>query len=283
MHVLSSDDMQFFDDNGYVVVHNAVPPENLTAAIDAIYDFLEMDADNPDSWYDAQRGNHAIVHLHQHRALWANRQHPRVYGAFADIYGTDELWVSMDRAGMKPPINPKFPGYDDRGFVHWDLDTSKPLSDKLFVQGVLALTDTDETMGGFRCIPGFHKNLAEWIAQQPEDRNPRSPDLSRLPEGMKVTPIPMQAGDLLIWNRLLAHGNGRNEGTQPRLAQYITMFPARDDEEMRHERVTCWQERRAPNTWEREIPDLYRGREAQYPVAELSPLGRKLLGVDSWA
>ena len=282
MQVLSESDLQFFEDNGYVVVRSVVPQENLDAAIAAVFDFLEMTLDDPHTWYDPRRQSRAIVHLHQHQALWDNRQEPRVHGAFADIFGTEKLWVSMDRAGMKPPINPAFPDYDDRGFVHWDLDTSKPLDGPLFVQGALALTDTDETMGGFCCVPGFHKNLAAWIAEQPADRNPRAPDLSRLPAGKAVTPIPMKAGDLVIWNRLLAHGNGRNEGSRPRLAQYITMYPARGDEDQRQERIACWHERRAPGNWEREIPDLYKGREARYPIAELSPLGRKLLGLDLW-
>src|SRR5207247_7396951 len=96
------------------------------------------------------------------------------------------------------------------------------------VQGVLYLADTTAEMGGVQCIPGFHKEgvLEEWAARQPEDRNPRVPAISSLPEGYKVTPIPGNAGDLLIWNRRLAHGNGRNTRTRPRLAQYISMSPA---------------------------------------------------------
>jgi hypothetical protein len=282
MQVLTESDLRFFDNNGYVVVKDAVPQENLDAAVAAIFDYLEMEPDNPETWYDARRRGHAIVHMHQHHAMWDNRQHPRVYGAFADILGNDKLWVSMDRAGMKPPISEAHPEYDDRGFVHWDMDTSKPWGDQLFVQGVLALTDTTEEMGGFCCVPGFHKNLRQWIDEQPEERNPRAPDLSRLPDGMRVTPIPMQAGDLVIWNRLLAHGNGRNEGTRPRLAQYITFYSSSNNEEARQERVACWREQRSPKGWEKDIPELFRGRETKYTVAELTPLGRKILGVDLW-
>jgi hypothetical protein len=205
-----------------------------------------------------------------------------MYQAFADLLGTETLWVSMDRATMKPPIDPRFPHYNDRGFVHWDLDTSQPLPEKLSVQGVLALEDTTEEMGGFCCIPGFHRELATWIAQQPPDRNPQHPDLSRLPEGFQVTPIPMKAGDLVIWDRTLAHGNGCNTGMRPRLAQYITMYPARDDEAGRQERIACWRDRHAPSYWERNIPEALRGREKENPPAELSSLGRKLLGLDLW-
>ena len=37
---LSDEDWEFFKRNGYVVVPNAVPQENLDAVIDATYDFL---------------------------------------------------------------------------------------------------------------------------------------------------------------------------------------------------------------------------------------------------
>lgn len=279
--VLSQEDLAFFDENGYIVVPNAVPQENLDAALDTIWEFLQMDRNDPETWYPEGRGG-SLVYIHQHQTFWDNRQHPRLYQAFADIYGTEKLWVSMDRAGMKPPLNPRYPHYQDKGFVHWDLDTSKPLSDKLFVQGVLALTDTTSEMGGFCCIPRFHKILAQWIAEQPADRNPRHPDLSRLPEGYAVTPIPMKAGDLVIWNQQLAHGNGANYGTRPRLAQYITMYPARDDDESREDRIACWRDRHAPSYWEKDIPEKYKGLEKKNPPAELTPLGRKLLGLDPW-
>lgn len=281
LRTLTQQDLDRFHRDGYLVVPNAVPPENLEAVVAAIWQFLEMNPDDPSTWYPPHRRS-TIVHMHQHPALWQNRQHPRVHQAFADILGTEKLWVSMDRAAMKPPIDPRFPHYDDRGFIHWDLDTSKPLPERLGVQGVLALTDTTAEMGGFQCIPGFHRILAEWIREQPEDRNPRAPDLNRLPEGYHVTPVPMQAGDLVIWDRLLSHGNGCNQGSRPRLAQYITMSPATENEEQRQERVACWRDRRAPSYWEREIRAPYRDREQSQPPAELTPLGRRLLGLDVW-
>jgi hypothetical protein len=60
------------------------------------------------------------------------------------------------------------------------------------------------------------------------------------------------------------------------------MYPASDDEAQRQERIACWRERRAPSYWERDIPEKYRGREQRLPPADLTPLGRKLLGLDLW-
>ena len=281
MTILTDADHTFFRENGYVVVPEAVPAALCAAALAAIWEFLGMDPDEPTTWYLPQwRGG--LVYLHQHQALWDNRQYPRVHQAFAELLGVEALWVSMDRATMKPPASPQFPAHDDPGFIHWDLDTSRPLPTRLGVQGVLALTDTSVDMGGFQCVPGFHRDLADWIAAQPAGRDPRSPDLSCLPPGFAVTPIPMAAGDLVVWDRLLAHGNGRNTGARPRLAQYLTMFPASGDEAIRRERIACWRERRAPSSWEREIPEADRGREQRYPSAELTPLGCRLLGLEAW-
>src|SRR5262249_11422473 len=152
-----------------------------------------------------------------------------------------------------------------------------------WVQGVLYLADTDEEMGGFQCVPGFHKNLEAWIAEQPPDRNPRVPDLSRLPPGMKLTPIPGRAGDLVIWDRLLAHGNGRNRSNKPRLAQFIAMRPAREYEEgERQERIRSWRERTHPYGKGYFPGDPRRWEALHGRTAELTPLGRKLLGLDRW-
>lgn len=281
MSVLSAEDHAFFAENGYVVVPNAVPQENLDAVVDAIWKFLGMNPDDPATWYQGRMRGGGMVEMYQHQAMWDNRQYPRVHQAFSEILGTEKLWVSEDRVSMKPPVHPDHPEYDDKGFIHWDANTSKlPLPFR--VQGVLSLTDTTEDMGGFQCIPGFHNALEEWAKTQPADRNPHAPDLNALPEGMKVTPIPSKAGDLIIWSTALAHGNGRNVSTHPRMAQYITMYPAReDDEAFRQARIERWRERKAPEAhWVSGDPRHLEEQEGQ--TAELTPLGRKLLGLDLW-
>jgi hypothetical protein len=277
MPVLSADDHRFFAEHGYVRVSNVVPQGNLDAVIDAIWEFLGMHPDDPEDWYRPPHRPGGMVEMYQHQALWNNRQHPRVYQAFAEILDTPRLWVSMDRASMKPPYHPDHPEYDHEGFIHWDVDTtSLPLP--LAVQGVLYLTDTDEDQGGFQCVPGMHQMLAEWVKTQPEDRNPRVPDLT----GLTVQAIPGRAGDLVIWHRGLAHGNGRNVSDRPRLAQYILMFPADEgNETLRQERIRRWRERLPPDG--KAFPgDSRRWEQEHGQTAELTPLGRKLLGLDWW-
>jgi ectoine hydroxylase-related dioxygenase (phytanoyl-CoA dioxygenase family) len=276
MPVLTPQDRDFFDRNGYVVVPDVVPRENLEATVALIWEFLGMDPGDPTDWYRAPLTPGGMLEVYQHPALWNNRQHPRVHQAFADLFGTEKLWTTIDRVNMKPPQHPDHPEYDHKGFMHWDIET-KTLPRPFGVQGVLYLADTDETMGGFQCVPGHHKVLEEWAKQEPATRGeaPR-------PDPSETVPIPGKAGDLLIWDSRLFHGNGHNRSSRPRLAQYISMFPAeRGGEEARRDRIYRWENRLAPEArWV--IGDPRNWEQEHGRTAELTPLGRKLLGLDLW-
>ncbi len=285
MAVLSKEDWSFWQENGYVVIPNAVQKENLDRMVETIWQFLDMDPDDSETWYkykpytrddrSSPISGAGMVEMYQHQALWDNRQHPKIHQAFSEIWDDERLWVSIDRANMKPPARDDRPEWGHQGMIHWDVDTSEqPI--RFGVQGVLYLTDTAENQGGFQCVPGFNNTFEEWVKTQPEDRNSHQPDLADL----QVKSIAGKAGDLLIWHRLLAHGNGHNTSDKPRLAQYITMSPApKDSEEARQGRIKAWQERRPLSNWPGDSRDWE--HERQEP-AVLTELGRKLLGVDLW-
>jgi ectoine hydroxylase-related dioxygenase (phytanoyl-CoA dioxygenase family) len=150
----------------------------------------------------------------------------------------------------------------------------------LRVQGVLCLTDTTADQGGFQCVPGSHKQVQEIISKQAPDANLRSPDIN----GLTVKPIEGKAGDMVIWNVGTLHGNGRNKTDQPRLAQYITMYRAdEDNEEARQKRIEQWQKCVPPDN-KRAFPgDPRKLEETAAQPAELTDLGKKLLGLERWS
>ena len=275
MPVLSELDRRFWDENGYVVVPDAVPEENLRAVIRAVSDFLEIDPNEPASWYSAPPRRLGFVEMYHHQALWDNRQYPRLYEVFREIWGMDTLWVSFDRANMTPPERPDRSTGFNEPLVHWDFDASLHPG-RLMVQGVLYLTDTEEDQGGFQCVPGFHNQFHEWVKTQPLDRDPHLPDLT----GLTLKKVPGKAGDLAIWHSLLPHGNSRNTFDRPRWSQYIQMTPAReDDDAARKKRIAMWRDRLTPPDFPRDPRrvEQYGGRRAK-----LTRLGRKLLGLDRW-
>ena len=97
MPVLTKEDKAFWEENGYVVIHNAVPPENIKAAENAIWNFLEMRPDNPDSWYPDPPRRGIMAEMYQHQALW-------------DLSST--LLLADELADDRPHISA-----DSRGFV----------------------------------------------------------------------------------------------------------------------------------------------------------------------
>jgi hypothetical protein len=90
--------------------------------------------------------------------------------------------------------------------------------------------------------------------------------------------VSADAGDLIVWDFRLPHSNSRNLSTRPRLAFYIMMAPARDDP-TRAEGVKSWRTGRCVSWW-RDRPGY--DRIEPWPPAALTPLGRRLLGVDDW-
>lgn len=284
LRVLSEEDWAFWIENGYVVIKNAVPREQALKTADFLWEFEEKDKNDPSSWYTAPRAEMqmkelagtGMVEVYNTQALWDNRQMQRIYDAFVDIWGTEKLWVTIDRANLNFPIRP---GFEYKGFIHWDYDPeTKPQN----VQGVLALADqNDENMGGFQCIPWLYRNYDQWKLTQPDDRDHFKPDVSGLED--KMVKVKLDAGDLLIFNSLQPHGirPNRSEG-KVRIAQYISMMPAEEDnEELREWRINSWKHRIAPSGYA--FPGDPRNYEQQnYETAKLNELGEKLLGLEKW-
>lgn len=282
LRVLSEADWNFWITNGYIVIKNAVPREQAQATANFLWEFEEKDPNNQETWYAPPRAemqmkeltNTGMVEVYNNQYLWNSRQVQRVYDAFVDIWGTEKLWVTIDRANLNFPIRP---GFEYKGFIHWDYDPdTKPVN----VQGVLALADQDDVnMGGFQCIPELFRNYDEWKLTQPEDRNRFQPNTS----GFEMEKVKMEAGDLLIFNSLQPHGIRPNlSENKVRIAQYISMMPAEEDNQaLREWRITSWKDRVAPEGYA--FPgDPRKWEQTKYETAELNELGKKLLGLENW-
>ncbi|HSB93752.1 MAG TPA: hypothetical protein VLC28_11555, partial [Flavitalea sp.] len=101
--------------------------------------------------------------------------------------------------------------------------------------------------------------------------------------GFEIIKVPLEAGDLLIFNSTQPHGIRPNtSGNKVRMAQYISMMPAEEqNEQLSKWRVSSWKERKAPEGYA--FPgDPRNWEQTKYSTAELSSLGRKLLGLDRW-
>lgn len=214
--VLSADDLESWRANGYVVVREAVSRAQAQSAENAVWGFLGMSADDPRTWYDRPIGKGIMVELYHHAALTQTRESGRINKAFAQLWGTADLWVTTDRTSFNPPVTKRYPFQGPK--MHWDMSLAPPYF--FGTQGLLYLSATTADQGAFQCVPGIHSDLDGWLKTLPAGVNPRDVDLDQL-----ALPIPGEAGDLVIWHQALPHGASPNRGDYPRIVQYINMFP----------------------------------------------------------
>lgn len=216
--VLAADDLSFFEEQGYLVVSGLYSDDDVHAAQAAVWEHLEMDPNDPETWYRRTSDHGIMVQFFHHPALEVIRRSPRLRNVFAQIWGNSDLWVSTDRVSFNPPERPghEFPGPR----LHWDVSLELPIP--FGVQGLVYLTDTAADQGAFTCVPGFHKRIESWLGSLPEGSDPRDQKV----EELGAVPISGKSGDLVIWHQALPHGSSPNRAMRPRIVEYVTMFPA---------------------------------------------------------
>jgi hypothetical protein len=155
--VLTEADHEFLAEHGWLLVRGVVPPETVRRCVDDTWNYLHerwgMRPDDPSSWYHPQHMN-GHVKKYQSQGQWDIRQCPTVHAAFADLWGTEQLWCSVDSTHMNPPardgIASDLPGI---GALHIDVPMEVLLSGNHFrVQGEVLLSDVTSDGGGFACV-----------------------------------------------------------------------------------------------------------------------------------
>ncbi len=213
--VLSDNDLEHWDREGYVILRSAISLEEAEAAARFVWQEAGADPRDPETWY-GPRNDGIMIQRFQHASLEAARRSERVHKAFAQLWGTVDLWMIIDRVSFNPPITPERPFRTTP--LHWDASLIRPIP--FATQGILYLTDTPPEQGALQLVPGFHHELDGWLDGL-DGINPRNVDLSA-----RTRRIGAGAGDLIIWRQDLPHGASPNTGAQPRLAQYVNMYRA---------------------------------------------------------
>ncbi|MFI8849098.1 YbiU family protein [Streptomyces sp. 891-h] len=297
LRVLSEEDFAFWQTYGYIVVREAISAGAARRLLDFAWDFQGLSPDHPDTWYeerdfrsDLERELHiyGFVEAYHHQLIWDSRQTRRVYDAFVDVWDCEELWVTLDRLNLNPPNirnrDRALIEHRERGFdieLHWDVDTSLGVPPQR-VQGIIALNDTEPDLGGFQCCPELFRRFDRWKALQPDDRDPIRPAVDQAE--MPVVRPELRAGDLLIWNGLLAHGVAPNTSEKGvRSVQYLSMMPALESHRrLRQSRIDSWRNLSTPDWNPTLVGDSTRPESERYGPAELTELGARLLGLASW-
>ncbi len=218
-NVLSAAELEFWAQSGYIIIRNAVPKQDCEDTIKVICDFIDVDRNNPATWYNLHPAKQTImVQLFQHPVLQKNRSSVKIRQAFEQLWNRTDIWQTTDRVGFNPPETDTWhfplPG------LHWDVSLQLPIPFGL--QGILYLADTAPDQGALTVVPGFQHRITDWLNNLPEGVNPREQDLNALGS----LPIAANAGDMIIWLQALPHGASANTAKKPRFVQYISYAPA---------------------------------------------------------
>lgn len=214
---LSKEQLAFWDEHGYLVVSGVLSQDECADARAAIWTFLGMSEDNPDTWYRTSAEMKKImVQLFDHPALDVARNSHYIRQIFEQLWQRNDLMLITDRVSFNPPETQrwKFPG----PHIHWDVELKAPVP--FGTQALIYLTDVAKNQGAFCCVPGFHKKIDQWLGDLPGGVDPAEQDWSQWP----VKPVAANAGDLIIWHQALPHGSSPNSAHYPRMVQYINMY-----------------------------------------------------------
>jgi len=219
-----------------------------------------------------------------------NRTNMNVYHVFRELFGRHDLWCNIDNWGFfRPTKNIAFPdGVKDRDDwrynlkLHWDFNPwilkkwDEVDHDPTCYQGLVALVNCPEEVGGFACVPCSHIFLKKWTEERPCPRMDKASMRIPADDPMQnyIQHVPLRKGELVIWTSSLVHANFPNTSNKWRIHQFIRMLPA--------DRKSNDKDRYAPlrimNKF-RDDPFVRFGPE-DFPY--LSPLQRKLIGIDFW-
>jgi hypothetical protein len=210
--------------DGYFVFRSAVPVALCQAVLDAIGLTLGIWVDDPQTW-DRVSTEIEEVPLRGHQSQWDIRQLPDLYAIWRTVWGTERLWVDRNACRYTPPWRE---GRAEPLSLHWDVDPHNP--NVLWYPGILALTDAPAGAGGFCCAPSLMHNRDRWPTSWTTCRygvEYRSNEVA----AHEIIEIPLNVGDLLVFDSHLPHGTVRNTATSPRVAFFLQMFPEGPTEE----------------------------------------------------
>jgi hypothetical protein len=260
------------DRDGFAVLRGVVPVDLCAAVLAAVEEHTGLAVDRPATW-DRMLGRRVdVVPVWAHQAQWDIRQLPVLHRAWADAWGRDDLWVSIDSTRFTPPWREGMP---EPLALHWEHDPRAPGA--RMIQGSVALTDCGPGEGGFRCAPSWRDAPARWPDVWPVE--PWGVQHRIDPPAADVVEVPVGVGDVVIWESSLPHGTTRNLGSAPRAATYVMYGPAGPPE------VAA---RRIADVEAGRIDEVHRWKPGHdepqpWPPPVLTDLGERLLGRRPWS
>ncbi|KAK9369484.1 hypothetical protein V1509DRAFT_619566 [Lipomyces kononenkoae] len=255
--------------DGYCVVKGAISREHAAEYVEAIYQWLEsfnmgFDRNDVRTFHKDHLpviGNKGICKdygVSHEDFVWRVRSEPGVIGAFARIWGTDDLIVSFDAINISLPHRTDMP--PNSPWAHQDQDPARPGFRCL--QGLVNLLPNGPNDGGLVVCKGGHKLSDEFHRHFKSETNVYDIWSKEYyvfkPEGLKWlqdhgcewVKVDAEPGDLLLWDSRTPHYNTSPEADNARFAVYTCYMPVADatQEALRRKRA-AFEDRLSTSHW----------------------------------
>ena len=212
---LSQDQIEFYRENGFIVIHDFLTPEELETWREAVDEAVAArgrtrlaNLEGGERWDDRSRDNYHQQVFVQRMNLWMDNEKvrklifdPRIGKMACRLTGVDGMRIWLDQALIKPPWGNPSAWHLDNPF--WSFSSRNAIS--IWV----ALDDATLQNGCLYFIPGSHKTTTFDNAEI----GPNIGDLFKVyPEwaDKEAVPAPMEAGSCSFHSGLTAHGAGAN-------------------------------------------------------------------------
>jgi hypothetical protein len=219
---LSDADKTFFKGNGYLVKHDALSADQISAAQNAIWEGLDADRNDPQTWINA--GPRTPVPS-SHPAIGATMQESPIFAMAEELVGKNQLKSS------NPGPNLVFPCGDDEWSLpqHGHLDGYYTPTNGVpegtvgsFHVGATIYVEHIEPHGaGFTVWPGSHKIAHEFfkthslLSIKGGTSQTLFAGLDNPPRAMEVTGPP---GTVCFWHGQMVHSGSKNCARNIRMA-----------------------------------------------------------------
>lgn len=223
--MLTQEQIQFYQDNGYLLVKGLFSPEEAAEfrrlgheLIDRIYQNETVDA----TWRGAREITEVptkLLHCHDVQFYDAAFSRlivdDRLTGAAADVMGTPNVQLHHTKMFIKPPEKGSpFPMHQDYPFFPHDKNT--------MIAAIIHFDNAPIEKGCVRVVPGSHK-----LGPLPTSNTGNHLDIHEYPVE-DATPCPAEPGDVLFFSYLTIHGSGLNLSNEPRTTLLVQMRDPED-------------------------------------------------------
>jgi hypothetical protein len=226
-----------FKENGCLTIREALMPEQVKAAQDALWEGIEADRDDPDTWVEAGPSGPAPG---GHPAIRATVHDSPLFAMMEEMVGQDQLNPGSAGPALVYPSSDKDWSLPGRGHLDGYYTPTNGVAEGtvgyMTINVTIYVEDIDAKGGCFTYWPGSHNIAYEFfktrslLSVQGGVSSDVFPD-GKFPEGQQFVG---RAGDAIFWHGQLFHTGSKNINRNIRMA-LIGRFSRKDSNDIRFE------------------------------------------------